>query len=497
MAANFPDPPRHVVPRWRRFADTLLNGELRPLKSAKRQPQDRWIATSKRDWNRHPREMSFAAELISSALTLGIPTEAEEAARFVLEELPGETSRGATNLARRILNLPTIENEEPPKQSRISLCSDFRSDLASLRARAKISNFNAFIWADMAWIYQSLGKTKKAERCMDVALGLAPDNRYVLRSASRMYLHNQKPDKAHRILNKAPSLLFDPWILSAELAIAPELGKASRHLRDARHFLDENSFSPFHSSELHSAFATEEMKHSFKKSLRYFQNSLFEPTENAIAQAAWASRKFNVSIEDNLSQKLISSAEAYAFSEFNNQNWESAINQAGAWGRDEPFSKRPPQFRSYTQSITGDYDGSLKTIELALCVNPDDFTLRNNRVFALAKKDEKSALAEIKKIDTSDLCPDDRAVLTATEGLLALRFGNPLDGHLLYLETINYFSKAGDKINHARAYLNYALELLRLSQSYKQQVAEALPKFKDLKKADVQVLISRIEKLIK
>src|SRR5437870_228380 len=105
---------------------------------------------------------------------------------------------------------------------------------------------------------------------MDTALALAPENRFILRSAARLYLHIGEGRRAHRILLEADALLHDPWILSAEVAIAAVMGKSSKHIKRARKILEAERFKPIHLSELASAIGTVEARAGNRKRSRQF-----------------------------------------------------------------------------------------------------------------------------------------------------------------------------------------------------------------------------------
>jgi len=70
----------------------------------------------------------------------------------------------------------------------------------SLRLRSKEELHNPFVWVDLARAYENLGVREKAERMMRVALTLAPEDRFVLRSAARLYFHHDEFEQAHRVI---------------------------------------------------------------------------------------------------------------------------------------------------------------------------------------------------------------------------------------------------------------------------------------------------------
>ena len=143
---------------------------------------------------------------------------------------------------------------------------------------------NPILWTNLARLYTSLGVQDKATRAMRVALSLAPENRFILRAASRLCLHQGEPEEAHQILLRAPNLTADPWLLAAEIATASARGKTSRLVKTGRNLLESPRHSPFDLSELASALGTLEIMEGNRRAAhRLITVSLGKPTENSIA----------------------------------------------------------------------------------------------------------------------------------------------------------------------------------------------------------------------
>src|SRR5207249_5632885 len=164
--------------------------------------------------------------------------------------------------------------------------------IAALRGRLKKDPRQALAWANLALEYASLGLRDKAKRAMNAGLSLAPSNRFLLRSAARLRLHLNEPEEARALLLRQPKTRHDPWLLSAEIAIATVLGKPSRLIRDGREMVEGAEFAPAHLAELASALGTVELLSGKTKAARkLFHRSLEAPTDNSVAQAVWASRE--------------------------------------------------------------------------------------------------------------------------------------------------------------------------------------------------------------
>ena len=200
------------------------------------------------DWRREP-GLSVAADLVSAAYSIGITDPVRDAAEYVLAQ------RNSTPAAREIAQQCIVCNDGLP--TRVSAQTfapphfrHVRHPIHTARKRLVEYPLNPVLWADLSRLYVTIGNTRKAERAMDVALSLAPDNRFIVRAASRLHLHQADFERAHSVLLRSPLLLQDPWILAGELAMACIRGRPSRNVRRARQILDSRGFGPFQVSEL-------------------------------------------------------------------------------------------------------------------------------------------------------------------------------------------------------------------------------------------------------
>lgn len=97
-----------------------------------------------------------------------------------------------------------------------------------------------------------------------MALRLFPFNRFVLRCASRMFIHHGDVERGHAILKACPAVKTDPWLLSAEIAAASINEKASTLIKHGQAMLELRGIGKFHLSELASAIGT--VEHGLRQS---------------------------------------------------------------------------------------------------------------------------------------------------------------------------------------------------------------------------------------
>jgi tetratricopeptide (TPR) repeat protein len=287
---------------------------------------------------------------------------------------------------------------------------------------------------------------------MEVAVALTPTNRFVVRSAARLYVHLEDAAHAHKILVKAASAHADPWLIAAELAVAPIAKVAPKFVFEARRFLKAGNYAPIHLSEMASALATLEMSNGNNKQARkLFYKALQEPTENTVAQVNWATEilgtiKMSPSV---LEVPRLFEARSWGF--YRAGQWRDALDQSFGWLEDQPFSSRPAIHGSYiASSLLEDYDSAERIARAGLEANPGEFGLLNNLTVALARTGRVTeAVRYFGMINRSNLSAVHRIVWHATAGLLCFRNGQIEQARALYGLAVD--NAAGSEMESLRA----------------------------------------------
>ena len=433
MAGFSTDKDRKVVPRWRTFSLTLRLGELDSVvpPQARQQVASDFLAQKIKDWWKH-RTVGHAADLVGAALTLGREEEVTEASKFLLQD-DLNVSPWTRELAEHALRTP--DNTKTVLSPAFLERPALHAKVKTLRQLLRTEPRDPITWVELSRAYVILGLGEQAKRSMTVALQLAMNNRFVVRSASRLWVHLDDPEKAHDIIVRADRTTHDPWLLAAEIAIGSIAEKTPRFVKAARRMLSEGKLAPAHISELASAVATLELgSGSVKKSKRLFSRSLESPTENSIAQVAWASRQHSAIRFDDQHLELSNAFEAESWFYYQKSQWERAVEQCKRWQFDQPFSSRPSVHGSYVSAIAlEDYETSEWFARQGLTANSSHFLLWNNLAFALINRGKvegaKKALSKAGRLHLSDL---EQIVLHATQGLLAFRTGDVALGRQLY-----------------------------------------------------------------
>ena len=419
-------------------------------------------------WKRH-RSLEHAAALVDAAIVLAKPALAKDAAEFLVKE--GGISDASLMLARHV----TSEGSDgPPSEGVTEFSRKVRyARIAQLRRMLRSWPDNPLVWVDLAREYSNLGQIKPAARALRVGLGLAPDDRHVLRSASRFYLHIRDPERAHYVVSRSLATRKDPWLLAAEIVAAGVSDKGGGLVKVGNRMLASGRFRPRHVSELAGALGTLEHQSGKRRKVRqYFKQALVDPTENTVAQAGWVARhmpEFEVPPESLCVPRAF---EAQSWESAVKKDYERAVALSWEWLKDEPYSTRSALFGSLIASMAiADFDEAERLVEAARLANPEDPRLLAQLFYCRASRGEVGAAAAVlPKLETavdsdeSDRSPEEwKVMLHADRGLLAFRRGQVAEGRRFYGEAMRVAKSNNLSQVHALALLNYAREEARLN----------------------------------
>jgi hypothetical protein len=436
---------RNVIPRWRDFKQTMLLGELAPIeKFNKSQSFINSFQHQKKinDWQTE-RSVKNAIELLNSSYVLDDEENSRESALFL------QSSVGPANpiniLSHQIL-VPSVAD------SSFEQINDFeyldaliKSMIQKIRLRLNYNQNNPISWIELARLYLIIGKEKSAQRCILVAVQLAPDNRYISRASSRFFTHIGDYKMAKKILKANVAFAFDPWLISADIGISSLQNKNSFHIKRGKELISSKDYSPFELNELLSALATVELNAgSTKNSKRLFNESLNMPNDNTLAQAVWAKRHIHdIALSPNTFERVPNIYEAKAYYHYHHKQWAQSMTNVLQWFIDQPFSRDPASYGSFLAcSVIENYDEAIKLCIYGLKATPDDFGLMNNLAFSYLKKGMvKEAQHVIGKIHFDKLDDGEKVVYYATKGLMTYKLNNAAGGAELYEMAIQLATK--------------------------------------------------------
>jgi tetratricopeptide (TPR) repeat protein len=459
---------RQVIPRWRTVRATTEAGEQVSVHPQRSTDLENGLAARMaqafeqrlKEWQQE-KDVSAAEELLAAAIVVGttIVDDVHAAARLVADD--DQSLRGSKDIARSILGVLNPEVHEPLSDE----TKKMRLEIARRKRLLRMYPRDALLLTETALQYTNLGMNGHAAGLLKSAAAVAPNNRYVLRSMTRFWVHWGEPDQALHFLSKSEATRHDPWLMAAQMAAEDVARKPPSFWREARRLLGADRFSDFELAELAAAAGTLQLEAgSHKIARKLFRRSLTAPTENAVAQAHWASRR----------DPAIDASRAVTPDAFEALTWENivkgkpseAVSAATHWQSIEPFSLRPAGTGSFI-AVSHLGDGKLAEMfcRRGLIANRGSSALHNNLAVALAIQgrvaEANTELGNIK----SQLSITEQVVNFATQGLIQMRSGNVNEGGRLYKKAIETAIECRSRLLWCRAAANYAAECARYDNS--------------------------------
>jgi tetratricopeptide (TPR) repeat protein len=457
---------REVVPRWRTLDATAIAGELSPVApgdSAMPPGGLEELGEKELEWTVNG-GVIYAAEFVGSAVVLGLPERAHEAARQLLDE--GGTDRALM----RSLAARSLQPREPEASRLLLLPSSHDADgirvrrkIRTLRERLRKNPRNPVAWLELALNYTTLGQNARAAHAMRIAMATAPNNRFVLRSAAAFFVHMDDADRAHNVLTASPRTRLDPWLAAAEIATANLAGRTSKGLRDAKRVLERAGIAPFHLSELASALGSTELRSgSNKRARQLFRLALRQPTENSIAQVEWSAKSAAFDLDERVFVGAPRAYEARARHLMREGDWDAAVSNARSWQLDQPFAAQAAIAGSFAAAVgLRNFEMGAEIALVGLGANPTNPVLLNNMAYSLLELGRSSDAAPfLDLIRIEDVPGEARVALLATKGLLAYRTGHAAEGRRFYREAIAQARRFNARDALAMASIMFAREEL-------------------------------------
>lgn len=496
MSGTFDDTNRQAIPRCLDYSTACALGLLRIARERGINIKSKYqISRAINKWQENP-NIYTATDLLAEALILKDfeSKYAIEAADHILNKSK-TTNTIIKELASHFLEQPEVQNIQAQQIGDPQIIYPL---IADLKKTVRFYGRNSIAWCDMALYYAKLAQIDKARKAIQIALNLAPDNRFILRSASGCFNHLGEPDRAVSILRRSPRHLLDPWITSADIAISESADLSVKSLSKAKDLVKDDNLTQFSRSELAVSIGTKEMRSGAGRRAKVFmRQGIIDPTENALAQAEWMATRLGTNINNfvHLEEKVPASFEANARHFYYLKKFEKSLDSAEHWCTYQPISSVPYIFSSYIASVClGDDMESVRILESALQLNRTNPTFMNNYICSLAKTGNiEAAIENFRTLNLGNLTDDERFTFLATQGLIYFRTNNPEKGRELYLKAMAGFERINEQRSAAIAAYYWALEEKLILSSYKEAcIKDAISRVKHHNVFELDSLIKKL-----
>lgn len=499
MASLFEAKDRLVIPNWRNFDVTSKLGELEPSKTKPNIPTSTELNIEDylNSW-KELKSIYTAGDLLSASFVNKIKNhdQIKEAALFILKN-DNISSELLIRLAKNTLDLET----SPFKTNNINVGMEVNEINRLIKvSKQKLNNaaFNPVTYVELARLYSILGIKEKALRNMKIAITLSPDNRFILRAASRLYAHFHEIDKIYGIIKKSPLVKIDPWIMSAEISLAMAAGITPLFVKNGQKIIDSGSFSLNSLTELASSIATLELQSgALKKAKKLFRFALKAPNDNSLAQVKWAVNKHFLFPIDPRNFCVRNKFEALALDNYYKGEWKTALHNCHNWFADLPFSKGPVLLGAFiSQNYLNEEEEARNLYTLGLISHPNDALLINNIVYSLALENKLDNAEERlrKAYITDETSESTKICLIATKGLIAFRKGEIDKGRKLYYHAIDQTHSIQNHKLYWTAILNLCREEMLINSTYVHDLMNIIGKIPDntdapeIKKLKIEII---------
>ena len=436
---------RQVIPRWHPYSVAVWLNTTKSINIfLNNNNQDLEFLKKVAAWHNN-KSLVYACDLLGSAIALKIfeDVSVKKAAKQIIRN-----RHKVSTIALKSAYYFLSPHKKSSNFQLIELSNNkYYEIIASIKYRVRSYPRNPILWMDLAFWYVVLGQKDQARKCVNVALSLNKKNRYLLRCASRFFLHDNDPEFALRCIRKSDITSYDPWLIAAEIAISDLMNKSSKYIKSAREFIDNDSIDRFHISEVASALGTVELKNgSIKTGRKLFRASLDVPTENSLAQAICLKKQFGnldkIVVNTHVERDFESKARLF----FEKGKYKKSILEIEEWIKYQPFSSKPSVFGSYIASVVlSDFRTAIELTQKGMRSSPNDFVLNNNYAFSLISLGNiEEAENILNKFRIESLKVGEQNVLKATRAVINFRKKNFKIARQFYSEAIRYFKKEKD-----------------------------------------------------
>ena len=418
------------MPRWKSLAQTP---------SEELQSSERPHASDLRSYplrgESEANPLYRALAILEDAALFGEATEEVLAAAAYI----AAPEHGATSALRR-LGVRLLDGEHNPIR-RNETVEHLHSQVRTLKKRIVDHPRDALSAIEIARLQCRLGQYDSAQRYVRRALILAPDNRYVLRSASRYFFSFEDGESALRVLRSSKALRRDRWLQATEAAYCGQIGRgAPLGTSEVNHLLLEHHPGKG-TTELCAGIAAiafrDGAKNGRKTGRKLMRQAIKNPTANVEAQLQWDRKHASdiVSLAERPTDGEALFYKALFDQETKSGDFIAAVN---AWYHQDPLGEGATMNGSCALLSVLPAEQSHYAIELAdkgLAIRPNNTAYVNNRcVGHLRAGNLDSGLQDLRRLEALRGASD--PYVLAASGLAAFKQEQPLQAIRLYEQAL-------------------------------------------------------------
>lgn len=482
MESNINRSNRLVIPKWRNFESTKILGELKSVEKKEIQSFEKEFRHKKYEWRKKKDFISAMELLIYKEFN---DPDVLEAVEFLKNYEYNNSFNCLTDNENELITLKDVE-----------------TNLKISRIRKILKKYprDAIRWVDLSLCYTIIGEEKKAINAMKVAVQLDKNNRFVIRSGVRLFLHYDQYDYAYYLLKNTNLLNHDPWINATYIAVSQLLGKNVNNLKESKYFIESNNFSKFDISELACSIGTLQLTMGRDKDAKkMFKESIIEPNDNTAAQLQWISKNITKiqDIERINTEKIKNNYEFETIQRCYLEDFENAVKNAEKWIDDEIISTIPNLVASSIySSVFEDYEKGEEKIKEGLKKEKNNIKLNTQLAFCKINKGELDTAEELlNKLENKNIESENEIIILADKGMLNFRKGREEEGEIYYREAAKLANKKGLMNLKASAIFHLAKEKNKIkSSTFPETISEAKDLYKYIDDPVVLYNIKKFEK---
>lgn len=483
MENNISRKNRLIIPKWRGFSITKKLGELESTGNREIHSFENDLKLKKDEWNKKHDFVSAMELLIYKGVEDISVKEAED---YIIN----------SNYNSMLINNPNEKIEDILENKEIYI------KISKIRKYLVKYPRDAIMWVDLSLYYTVINQKNKAIKAMKIALQIDCYNRFIIRSAVRLFLHYNEFDYAYYILKNNKLVLYDPWVNATYIAVSQMMNKNIKNIKNSKYLIESNNFSTYSLTELTCSLGNLELINGKEKNAKkLFKRAIISPNDNVAAQLQWISKNLTYiqGIEKIKNKNIKCNFEFSTIERCYNEDFEGAINEVEKWQSDDLISTNPNMVAATLySSVFGNFEKSEEKIQAGIRKENDNIKLKIQSAYNNINMENFDKAEQIlNMIEKEDNKTEDKIFLLADRGMLMYRKGDNKNGEKYYREAIKLAGKEQMMSLKASAVFHLAKEKYRAKDDdVNAAVKEAKELYKYIKDPVILYNVKKFQKEI-